>query len=188
MEDSVLNGNLATFIGYFLITVAYLIYVFKNLKTQEPYLVFGSITIFIGYLLLTKNYFEVVMDEMGIEIWNKDETGQLNSGSNNNFVFDTFTDGHFILFVFFLLSFFMPINEHKKESDVVAIVGYLLLFSHHFIPLSYIMMLIYYTLYFVRNFKDTNKYFVNVLQCLAAVFLIFHYFEGLVSYSYLLRW
>jgi len=188
MEDSIINGNLVTFVGYFFITIAYLIYVFANLKTREPYLIFGSIMIFVGYLLLAKNYFEVVMDEMDIQLWQKNETSQPVAEGKNNLVFDTFTDGHFILFLFFLLSFFIPINEHKKESDVVAIVGHLLLFTHHFVFLSYLMMLIYYTLYFVRNFKDTNKYIVNVLQCLGALFLIFHYFEGLVSYSYLFRW
>jgi hypothetical protein len=179
--ESLINGNLITFIGYFTITLAYLIFVFTNIKRGEPYIIVGSVMIFIGYLLLAKDYFEVVMDEMEIKLWKGEETTNENGSLLN--VADTFTGGHFILFAFFLLSFFLPINEHLKDSDVIPIIGHFLLFTHQFLFFSYLLMVIYYSMYFVRNFKDTSKYVVNILQCIAAVLLIFHYFEGMVSHS-----
>ena len=69
---------------------------------------------------------------------------------------------------------------HRKTSDITAIIGHFSLFSNIFVPLGYLSLIIYYILYAIRNFVDIKRFFVNKLQVIAALMIIYHYTEMLL--------
>jgi hypothetical protein len=148
--------------GYSILSCVYLTHLYTNIINNEPILIIiGSIMILLGYVLLIKHYY----DE------------QNNDKQNNEFNVkkENINYGYLILFLFFFLSFLIPINSHLKNTDLFALAGNsLLIFQTPLMTFGYIFNIIYYLIYIVKTslIKYNNIKFVK----LVALSLIIYYY------------
>lgn len=184
-----------TILGYVLITAVYAIFLCENLKKKNNYLIiFGSALILYGYSLLLYEYskeWKIAIKEeyrRHIEYTHAkgDETPEekeykIFQSTELGLVIKHFFKGRAVLVIFFALSFILPINEHLKMTDITAVLGNLMVYTDTYLTFGYVLLLAYYVLYFIRNYKDANKYFVNKLQVLGSGMLIYHYIQD-ISY------
>jgi hypothetical protein len=170
-----------TILGYLLITATYAIFLYENLKKNNYLIIFGSALILYGYSLLLYEYSKewqiAIKEENKRHIDKKTEEKEYKDFQSTELEMVTkhFFKGRVVLFIFFALSFILPINEHLKMSDITALLGNLMVYTDTYLTFGYVLLLTYYVLYFIRNYKDVNKYFVNKLQVLGSGMLIYHY-------------
>ena len=100
--------NLIPLTGYTILSIVYLIFVTINLNEDNKLHLFGSIIIFIGYSSLVYEHINKKKEE-------KNE----------------FSYGHLILFLFYSLSFILPINHHFQNFDIIASIGHGILINSH---------------------------------------------------------
>ena len=140
-------------IGSAFLVIVYGIYLILNLNSTFAE-IFGSLLVVVGYYYLVIEY------------------SKENNKTNSKVVKKTFPTGHLILALFLFLSSFLPINVHIKRSDVVAFIGHLLIvFSRNLMGSA--LLVIYYIIYFFRNFDLGN--IINILQIIGAAFLVYFY-------------
>jgi hypothetical protein len=184
-----------TILGYVVMTAIYAIFLRENLMKNNNYaIIFGSALILYGYSLLIYEYSKEWQIAMSEEY--RRHIGYIHSKGSDSVeekeykVFQSvelgliakhFFKGHLVLGIFFALSFILPINEHLKMTDITALLGQIMVYTDTYLILGYGLLLTYYVLYFIRNYKDSNKYFVNKLQLLGSSMLIYHYFKN-ISY------
>jgi len=186
-----------TILGYIVITWAYVIFLRENLKHKHYGIIFGSALIVIGYSLLVYEYIVewniAINQEKRLQIDKKHEKNlSLVQAEQNVFqsiefelIKNKFFKGHGVLFVFHALSFIAPINHHLKMSDITAVFGHLMIYTDTYLTFGYKLMLFYYISYFIRNFKEAHKFFVNKLQVVGSGMLIYHYVQAIL-YMYTL--
>ena len=184
-----------TILGYVLMTAVYVIFLCENLKKKNNYaIIFGSALILYGYALLLYEYskeWQIAINEgyrrhIGYTHAKGGETAEekeykIFQSTELELVAKHFFKGRAVLFMFFTLSFILPINEHLKMTDITAVLGNLMVYTDTYLTFGYVLLLAYYVLYFIRNYKDANKYFVNKLQVLGSGMLIYHYIQD-ISY------
>jgi hypothetical protein len=176
-------------------TAVYVIFLRDNLKKKNNYaIIFGSALILYGYLLLLYEYskeWQIAINEeyrrhIGYTHAKRDnhtKEKEYNSFQSIELVLVAkhFFRGRAVLILFHALSFILPINEHFKTTDITAVLGQFLVYTDTYLTLGYVLLLIYYILYLIRNYKDADKYFVNKLQVLGSGMLIYHYIQD-ISY------
>jgi len=186
---------IVTILGYILMTSVYAIFLYENLKKKNNYaLIFGSALILYGYALLLYEYSQewqiAIKEEYRRHIGYTHAKGDESVEEKEYKVFQStelglvvkhFFKGRAVLFIFFALSFILPINEHLKMTDITAVLGQFMVYTDTYLTFGYVLLLTYYLLYFIRNYKDANKYFVNKLQVLGSGMLIYHYIQD-ISY------
>jgi len=187
---------IVTILGYVLMTSVYAIFLCENLKKKDNnyLIIFGSALILYGYSLLTYEYskeWQIAINEgyrrhIGYTHAKGDESTEekeynLFQSAELGLVAKQFFKGRAVLVIFFALSFMFPINEHLKMTDITALLGQFMVYTDTYLTFGYVLLLTYYLLYFIRNYKDANKYFVNKLQVLGSGMLIYHYIQD-ISY------
>jgi hypothetical protein len=182
-----------TLLGYVVMTLVYAIYLRYNLKQYKYGIIFGSALILYGYALLAYEYYEewniAINSEKKLHMDKKHDTSEtIKKAEQKKFQFielglvsKHFFRGHAVLCLFYTLSFIMPINEHLKMTDITAVFGHFMVYNNIYLTIGYILLFIYYLLYFLRNYMDSHKYFVNKLQLVGSSMLIYHYFKN-ISY------
>ena len=182
-----------TLLGYAVMVCIYAIFLRYNLKQYKYGLIFGSALILYGYILLFYEYYEersvAINEEKQLHIdKTENKKAPIKNAEQNIFrfvefelVIKRFFKGHLILGLFHTLSFIIPINEHVKTSDITAILGHFMVYNDIYLTFGYVLLLTYYVLYLIRNYKDADKYFVNKLQVVGASMLIYHYLKN-ISY------
>ena len=181
-----------TLLGYVIITCGYAIFLQENLKQKRYGLIFGSALIFYGYALLVYEYYEewklAIEEEKRLQIDKKHDKGvsldqaekKVFQGIELELVKNHFFKGHVVLFVFHALSFIAPINIHLKMSDITAVLGHLMVYTDTYLTFGYALLLLYYILYFIRNYKEAHEFFVNKLQVVGSGMLIYHYVQNIL--------
>lgn len=181
-----------TFLGYISIIIVYSIFLRDNLKTNNYWVIFGSMLILYGYATLTYEYYQeweiAINEEKRLHIDQRYKKGQnLEQAQQQEFqlvefelVKKHFFQGHFILFLFHALSFIIPINMHVKTSNITAMLGHFMIYTNKYLTFGYFLMLIYYILYFIRNYHESPKRFVNKLQLSAAVLIMYRYLQNII--------
>lgn len=181
-----------TLLGYVIITCGYAIFLRDNLKQKRYGLMFGSALIFYGYALLAYEYYEewglAIEEEKRLHIDKKpDKSVSLDQTEQKVFqdielelVKKHFFKGHSVLFVFHALSFIVPINTHLKMSDITAVLGHLMVYTDTYLTFGYALLLLYYILYFVRNYEEAYEFFANKLQVVGSGMLIYHYVQNIL--------
>jgi hypothetical protein len=161
------------------------------LKQYKYGLIFGSALILYGYILLFYEYYEersvAINEEKQLHIdKTENKKAPIKNAEQNIFrfvefelVIKRFFKGHLILCLFHTLSFIIPINEHVKTSDITAILGHFMVYNDIYLTFGYVLLLTYYVLYLIRNYKDADKYFVNKLQVVGASMLIYHFVQDI---------
>jgi hypothetical protein len=188
---------IVTILGYVLMTSVYAIFLCENLKKKDNnyLIIFGSALILYGYSLLTYEYskeWKIAINEgyrrhIGYTHAKGGESTEekqynLFQSAELGLVAKHFFKGRAVLVIFFALSFMFPINEHLKMTDITALLGQFMVYTDTYLTFGYVLLLTYYLLYFIRNYKDANKYFVNKLQVLGSGMLIYHYIQD-ISYK-----
>jgi hypothetical protein len=173
-------------LGYLVMMLVYLIFLRDNLKDRNYMHIFGSILILYGYALLVYEYSEewkiAIDQEKRLDIDNKyEKKATIKKAEQTDFQFvelelvkQHFFKGRVVLGLFHTLSFILPINEHVKITDITAILGQFMVYTDTYLTFGYVLLLTYYALYFIRNYKDAHKYFVNKLQLVGSSMLIYH--------------
>lgn len=184
-----------TILGYVLMTAVYAIFLRENWKKKNNYaLIFGSALILYGYSLLLYEYskeWKIAISEeyrrhIGYTHAKKGDTTEekeykVFQSTELGLVAKHFFKGRAVLIIFYALSFILPINEHLKMTDITALLGQFMVYTDTYLTFGYVLLLTYYVLYFIRNYKDADKYFVNKLQVLGSGALIYHYVQD-ISY------
>jgi hypothetical protein len=183
-----------TILGYVIMFSVYAIFFCENMKERNYGIVFGSMLVLYGYGLLLYEYskeWQIAMnEEYRRHIDYTHAKGVATLGQEENKIFQSvelglvtkhFFKGRAVLILFHVLSFILPINEHLKISDITAILGQFMVYTDTYLTIGYILLFIYYLLYFIRNYKDSHKYFVNKLQMVGSSMLMYHYFKN-ISY------
>ena len=180
-----------TLLGYAVMVCIYAIFLRYNLKQYKYGLIFGSALILYGYILLFYEYYEersvAINEEKQLHIdKTENKKAPIKNAEQNIFrfvefelVIKRFFKGHLILCLFHTLSFIIPINEHVKTSDITAILGHFMVYNDIYLTFGYVLLLTYYVLYLIRNYKDADKYFVNKLQVVGASMLIYHFVQDI---------
>ena len=180
-----------TLLGYAVMVCIYAIFLRYNLKQYKYGLIFGSALILYGYILLFYEYYEersvAINEEKQLHIdKTENKKAPIKNAEQNIFrfvefelVIKRFFKGHLILGLFHTLSFIIPINEHVKTSDITAILGHFMVYNDIYLTFGYVLLLTYYVLYLIRNYKDADKYFVNKLQVLGSGMLIYHFVQDI---------
>ena len=180
-----------TLLGYAVMVCIYAIFLRYNLKQYKYGLIFGSALILYGYILLFYEYYEersvAINAEKQLHIdKTENKKAPIKNAEQNIFrfvefelVIKRFFKGHLILGLFHTLSFIIPINEHVKTSDITAILGHFMVYNDIYLTFGYVLLLTYYVLYLIRNYKDADKYFVNKLQVVGASMLIYHFVQDI---------
>lgn len=151
--------NYVALLGYILLTVAYGLYVKDNLS-KDKLIIFGSVLVTIGYLVSTAEKVKKVTKPK------KESKIQY---------------GHLILAIFYLISFVLPINEHLKKSDLLALVGHVLLIKHNKLSsVGMASLLVYYLVYIARNAQEF-EHLPNKLQVVGGVVVTGYYGYELVE-------
>lgn len=178
--------HINTIIGYTLFSCVYGIFLMCNIE-KNKWILFGSILIFSGYLFLMVEYYQEyhIVKSKNNKLFsppklNNEELQHAYQELELDLIKEHYFKGHLLLFLFHFLSTILPINMHRKTSDITAIIGHFSLFSNIFVPLGYLSLIIYYILYAIRNFVDIKRFFVNKLQVIAALMIIYHYTEMLL--------
>ena len=173
-------------LGYLVMMLVYLIFLRDNLKDRNYMHIFGSILILYGYALLVYEYSEewkiAIDQEKRLDIDNNyEKKATIKKAEQTDFQFvelelvkQHFFKGRVVLGLFHTLSFILPINEHVKITDITAILGQFMIYTDTYLTFGYVLLLTYYALYFIRNYKDAHKYFVNKLQLVGSSMLIYH--------------
>jgi hypothetical protein len=155
--------------GYSILSCVYLTHLYTNIINNEPILIIiGSIMILLGYVLLIKHYYD--------EQYNDEQNNEFNVKKEN------INYGYLILFLFFFLSFLIPINLHLKNTDLFALAGNsLLIFQTPLMTFGYIFNIIYYLIYIVKTslIKYNNLKYVSIV----ALSLIIYYY-GITIYEF----
>jgi hypothetical protein len=183
-----------TLLGYVVMIVVYAIFLRENWKTNNYGIVFGSLLVLYGYTLLLYEYSKewqiAISEEYRRRIDYTHAKGGDTTEAKENKIFQSvelglvtkhFFKGRAVLIFFHVLSFILPINEHLKMTDITAIFGQFMVYTDNYLTFGYILLFIYYLLYFIRNYKESHKYFVNKLQMVGSSMLIYHYFKN-ISY------
>jgi hypothetical protein len=183
-----------TILGYVLMTSVYAIFLCENLKNNNYLIIFGSALILYGYSLLLYEYskeWQIAINEGyrrhigythakgGVSV--EEKQYKVFQSTELALVTKHFFKGRAVLAIFFILSFILPINEHFKTTDITAVLGQFMVYTDTYLTFGYVLLLTYYVLYLIRNYKDANKYFVNKLQVLGSAMLIYHYIQD-ISY------
>ena len=179
-------------LGYVVMMMVHVIFLHDNLKDRNYMHIFGSILILYGYALLVYEYSEewkiAIDQEKRLDIDNKyEKKTTIKKAEQTDFQFvefelvkQHFFKGRAILALFHTLSFILPINEHVKITDITAILGQMMVYTDTYLTFGYIFLLTYYVLYFIRNYKDAHKYFVNKLQVVGSGMLIYHNAKNII--------
>ena len=211
-DDGERSHLLLALFGYAVMTIVYCIFVVYNIQSGKPEILLGSILIFLGYVLLAYKYVQEVSEkdeelEKEKKAHKAGKIGKTHTGGKAGTskkaqkaerekkqekqaeirsLSDIFLNGYFVVFLFYLLSFLLPINPHSKLSNITAVIGYFLLFINHFVIVGYASLLAYYGLYFFRHIKDINTSIVSVLQTIASGSLIVYYSQDILSHLHIL--
>lgn len=158
--------NIISLIGYVILAIAFGLQVKNNLgEGSDKFVVMGSIMIVIGYLMTGIHY--------GINIANKKLT-------NINY-------GHMVLAIYYLISFIFPINNKRLDTDVLALVGHLLLIKKNDRQFNLVGMgslFSYFVLSIIRLFKDMDSLENKVLlggSVITAVYLNMKIYQDLIK-------
>ena len=148
-------NNYIGLIGYIFLTIAYSLYLIKH--KDSIYFLLGCLLIISGYLTSAV--------EKTIKI------------AQNKKKIHKYNFGHIVLFIFYLLTFLTEkkINNHAKDSDVLALLGHaVLIFKNDLNIVGYSSLLVYYILYIIRNFKEFDHW-SNKFQVGGGIILIVYY-------------
>lgn len=162
-----LDNNYIGLLGHVILAIAYGLFIKDNLS-KDKLIIFGSVLIFIGYLTASI--------EKSIKLAKK--TKKIHK----------YNYGHIILTIFYFVSFLYPINDHKKDLDVLALVGHILLIKNtgekEIEIIGNSSLFVYYILYVIRNYKEfellPNKIQV-VGGSIAVIYYVFELFVKLIK-------
>jgi hypothetical protein len=158
--------NIISLIGYVVLAISFGLQVKNNLASGgDKYILMGSGLVVIGYLMTGIHY--------GINIAGKKLT-KINYG-------------HMVLAIYYLFSFLFPINNKRVDSDVLALVGHLLLIKnndHEFNLVGMASLFSYFVLLIIRLFKDMDSLENKILlggSFISAAYLNIRIYQNLVK-------
>lgn len=152
-----IDSKIFSLLGYVILAIGFGIQIKNNFSIETNKLViFGYIIVIIGYLLNAVNdglsIFKIKMSEINY--------------------------GNLLLSLFYLFSFLLDINKERKNYDVLALVGHLLLIKETDKDMNLVGMislLIYHVQYVIKSFKyssNSNKIFTSGSSFLSLFFII----------------
>ena len=153
-------NNWIGLVGYVILTIAYMMYIKENLLK-------GNLMLF-GCLLITAGYL-ISAIEKSIKL------------AKNTKKFHKFNYGHIVLAIFYLSSFLFSINDHRKDSDTLALVGHILLIVNNDLDIVGLSSLFgYYILYIIRNYKEI-EHLPNKFQVVGGTVAAVYYLIELIN-------
>ena len=159
-----LDINIISLVGYVILAIAFGLQVKNNLVSNNTALIVGSVVVVVGYLIT------------GIQ----NGLNMANKNLNYNY-------GHMILAVYYLASFLFPINNNRMDSDVLALVGHILLIRNndsHFNLVGMTSLFGYFVLSIIRLWKNLDDLENKVMlagSIITAAFLNIKVFQNLVK-------
>jgi hypothetical protein len=159
-----LDINIISLVGYVILAIAFGLQVKNNLASNNTVLIVGSVVVVIGYLITGIQH--------GINIANKK--------LKHNY-------GHMILAVYYLSSFLFPMNNNRMDSDVLALVGHILLIRNNDSQFNLVGMTSlfgYFVLSIIRLWKNLDGLENKVMlagSIITAAFLNIKVFQSLVK-------
>lgn len=134
-----INSNIFPLLGYVILAIGFGIQIKNNISIEKNKLVlFGYFLVIVGYLLNSVQHGLNIFD---IKI------------SNINY-------GNLLLAIFYLLSFLIDINNERKNYDVLALIGHLLLIKDTDKDMNIVGMIslfTYHIQYIIKSFKYSDK-------------------------------
>jgi phosphatidylglycerophosphatase A len=149
-----MKNYLPAVIGYLSLAIVYAYYLNENINSSK-YITFGSFIIFYAYIVEAHKYYKKNLKQ-------KD--------ANDKTIF---YNGALVFVFFYIISFYLPINEHHKISDLFALFGYMLVLNDEHSFIGYFLLVIYYLLYFKNHLLFTS--YLEIFQVIGAIALIYHY-------------
>jgi hypothetical protein len=132
-----LDINIISIIGYVILAIAYGLQVKNNLSSGNTMLIVGSVIVVLGYLMTG------IQHAMNIA----------NKKLQYNY-------GHMILALYYLASFLFPVNNNRMDTDVLALVGHILLIRNNDTQFNLVGMTTlfgYFVLSVIRLFKNFDS-------------------------------
>jgi len=162
-------NHLIPVIGYFLFTFSYLIQLLNSINKDNMYIIFGTILLSFGYFELFIKYYKKM----------KDYTEKKH---NKQKKWDK--TGNLIIFMYFLISYLLPINKHKHLTDIFSLIGHLLIITNINSNFSNILFTLYYLSYAITTLEE--NVLSNKIKLFGALILI--YYNGRHAYeNYILK-
>jgi hypothetical protein len=160
-----IDSNIFPLLGYVILAIGFG-YNIKNKQNlfQNKLVVLGYVVVIFGYLLNSTHH--------GLTIF-KIQLTKINYGN-------------LLLALFYLFSFLIDINDERKNYDVLALVGHLLLIKDTDKDLNtvgYISLFAYHIQYIIKSFKysdKSNKIFLTG-SIFIAIFLNIKIFRNLLK-------
>jgi len=134
----VFNINIISLIGYIILAIAFGLKVKNNLLSDNKVLIVGSSVVVIGYFVSGISY--------GVSAVNK---------------LSKYNYGHVILAIYYLVSFLFPLENNRNDTDVLALVGHILLIKNNYNQFNLFGMTSLYA-YFVISIINLFKNFDNL--------------------------
>ena len=152
-------------LGHLCLSYVYVSYLIKN-ASKGTNVIVSSILMAFGYLLISS---EIILD-MKDEIKEKEKEKEKKERLSKQYSY-----GRIVLALFYILSFTDLINPNRKSTDMLALIGHLLLIKDNGLTgVGLIALILYYMLYIYRNF-ERNFPLLNTLQVVGGILLLIHH-------------
>lgn len=150
--------------GYIILFFIYSYYLKNNLN-KNNLIIFGSLLITVGFFFAMKEKYDYLKHKKSSNI----------------------KKSHLLLGSFKLLSFILPINKHVKNTDIIGLIGNIILVNSNFKYqlLGYVCQVIYYSLYIYRN-SMKNELLDNI-QGIAGGLILLYYIKKVIDNWYIKR-
>jgi len=156
-------------LGHLCLSYVYISYLIKN-ADKETTIVVSSMLMALGYLLLSSEMILDIKDE--IDEKEKEKT-------NKKRLSKQYSYGRIVLALFYILSFTDIINPNRKTTDMLALIGHLVLIKDNgLLGIGSFALILYYMLYIYRNFEKDFP-LLNTLQVVGGILLLIHHGNNL---------
>lgn len=159
-----LDINIISLVGYVILAIAFGLQVKNNFSSDNTTAIVGSMVVVVGYLIT------------GIQ----NGLNMANKKLDLNF-------GHMLLAIYYLATFLFNINNNRFDSDVLALVGHLLLIRNNdnqFNLVGMTSLFAFFVLSIIRLFKNSDGLENKVMllgSIITAAFLNIKIFQNLVK-------
>jgi len=168
-------NHLIPVIGYFLFTFSYLIQLLNSINKDNMYIIVGTILLSFGYFELFIKYYNEMKEHNEKKGHNKDHKEKKHNKQKK-----WNKTGNLILFIFVLMSYFLPINKHKHLTDVFSLIAHLIIITNLDSNFSNILFTLYYLSYAMATLEENT--ILNKIKLLGSLFLI--YYNGQHAYEH----
>lgn len=148
-------------LGHLCLSYVYISYLIKN-ADKETTIVVSSMLMASGYLLISSDMFLDIKDDM------KEEKKKERLSKQYSY-------GRIVLALFYILSFTDIINPNRKTTDMLALIGHLVLIKDNgLLGIGSFALILYYMLYIYRNFEKDFP-LLNTLQVIGGILLLIYH-------------